>query len=259
MSPADSMQATTQTMRAVCTAAVAAGAAIGAHVSYRDRDGFGRRALPVEAETVAAEAAEQIEALQAAAATCRRPGGVREAARRALSPREQRRRVRRRPRCRCGRREYGTARDARLPRLGAARARARGRAPRGRRGIRRSRLRARRDARAALRARVAARGGRGRPAGGGARAWPARRRRALDLRARRHRLRRRACGAGARGARRRRASNCRRSHDLGHAPRRRPRSADRAARQPRRPSRRARPHRPSRSSSRSCRATAPSS
>ncbi|MFZ1879091.1 MAG: LamB/YcsF family protein, partial [Gaiellaceae bacterium] len=56
-----------ETMRAVCIAAVAAGAAIGAHVSYRDRDGFGRRALPIEAETVAAEAAEQIEALQTAA------------------------------------------------------------------------------------------------------------------------------------------------------------------------------------------------
>ncbi len=58
-----------ETMRAVCIAAVAAEASIGAHVSYRDRDGFGRRALPVEAETVAAEAAEQIEALQTAAAS----------------------------------------------------------------------------------------------------------------------------------------------------------------------------------------------
>jgi UPF0271 protein len=58
-----------QTMRTVCTAAVAAGAAIGAHISYRDRDGFGRRELLVDAETVGAEAAEQIEALQAAAAS----------------------------------------------------------------------------------------------------------------------------------------------------------------------------------------------
>ena len=56
-----------QTMRAACEAAVAAGAAIGAHVSYRDRDGFGRRDLPVDSATVAAEAAEQIEALHAAA------------------------------------------------------------------------------------------------------------------------------------------------------------------------------------------------
>jgi UPF0271 protein len=58
-----------QTMRAVCSAAVPAGVAIGAHVSYRDREGFGRRALPVEAETVAAEVAEQIEALQSVALT----------------------------------------------------------------------------------------------------------------------------------------------------------------------------------------------
>lgn len=56
-----------QTMRVVCTAAVTAGVSIGAHVSYRDRDGFGRRALSVDAVTVAADVAEQIEALQAAA------------------------------------------------------------------------------------------------------------------------------------------------------------------------------------------------
>jgi UPF0271 protein len=56
-----------QTMRSVCTAAVAAGASIGAHVSYRDRDGFGRRALPIDADIVLAEVGEQIEALQAAA------------------------------------------------------------------------------------------------------------------------------------------------------------------------------------------------
>ena len=58
-----------QTMRVVCTAAVTVGASIGAHVSYRDRDGFGRRALAVDAVTVAADVAEQIEALQAAAAS----------------------------------------------------------------------------------------------------------------------------------------------------------------------------------------------
>jgi UPF0271 protein len=56
-----------QTMRAACEAAGAAGAVIGAHVSYRDPDGFGRRALPVDTATVAADAAEQIEALHAAA------------------------------------------------------------------------------------------------------------------------------------------------------------------------------------------------
>ena len=58
-----------QTMRAACEAAVAAGATIGAHISYRDRAGFGRRDLLVAAETVAAEAVEQIEALRAAAAS----------------------------------------------------------------------------------------------------------------------------------------------------------------------------------------------
>jgi UPF0271 protein len=56
-----------RTMRTLCTAAVAAGASIGAHVSYRDRDGFGRRALPIDADTVLAEVSEQIVALQAAA------------------------------------------------------------------------------------------------------------------------------------------------------------------------------------------------
>ena len=58
-----------QTMRTVCAAAVDGGTVIGAHVSYRDREGFGRRPLAVDAETVAAEAGEQIEALQAAALT----------------------------------------------------------------------------------------------------------------------------------------------------------------------------------------------
>jgi 5-oxoprolinase (ATP-hydrolysing) subunit A len=58
-----------QMMGSVCEAAVAAGASIGAHVSYRDRQGFGRRELVVDAATVAADVAEQIEALQAAAAS----------------------------------------------------------------------------------------------------------------------------------------------------------------------------------------------
>lgn len=56
-----------QSMRVACEAAVAAGVAIGAHVSYRDREGFGRRELRVDAATIADDAAEQIEALQAAA------------------------------------------------------------------------------------------------------------------------------------------------------------------------------------------------
>ena len=56
-----------QSMRVACEAAAVAGVAIGAHVSYRDREGFGRRELDVDPATLGAEAAEQIEALQAAA------------------------------------------------------------------------------------------------------------------------------------------------------------------------------------------------
>src|SRR5438034_604130 len=56
-----------KTMRAACDAAVRAGVAIGAHVSYRDREAFGRRELSVDGATIAAEAAAQIEALQIAA------------------------------------------------------------------------------------------------------------------------------------------------------------------------------------------------
>jgi UPF0271 protein len=52
------------TMRAVCAEAVERGVAIGAHVGYRDREGFGRRALDVPAATVEAETVEQIRALQ---------------------------------------------------------------------------------------------------------------------------------------------------------------------------------------------------
>jgi UPF0271 protein len=50
------------TIRAACDAA--AGVAIGAHVSYRDREGFGRRELGVDAATIETEAAEQIALLQ---------------------------------------------------------------------------------------------------------------------------------------------------------------------------------------------------
>src|SRR6478736_4946324 len=57
------------TMRAACTAAVERRVAIGAHVSYRDRDGFGRRELGLAASTVDAEVTEQILALAAIAAT----------------------------------------------------------------------------------------------------------------------------------------------------------------------------------------------
>jgi UPF0271 protein len=55
------------TMRAACREAVTHGVAIGAHVSYRDRDGFGRRPLEVPPTVVESETAEQIEALRACA------------------------------------------------------------------------------------------------------------------------------------------------------------------------------------------------
>ncbi len=57
-------------MRAAAAACVARGVAIGAHVSYRDRDGFGRRALDVPPGRLAADVVEQWEVLadEAAAA-----------------------------------------------------------------------------------------------------------------------------------------------------------------------------------------------
>lgn len=55
-----------RSMRAACGAAEHAGVAIGAHVSYRDRDGFGRRELGEDAATIERHAFEQVTALQAA-------------------------------------------------------------------------------------------------------------------------------------------------------------------------------------------------
>jgi UPF0271 protein len=51
------------TMRRVCELAVERGVRIGAQVSYRDLAGFGRRAMEVPAEELAAEVAYQIGAL----------------------------------------------------------------------------------------------------------------------------------------------------------------------------------------------------
>jgi 5-oxoprolinase (ATP-hydrolysing) subunit A len=50
--------------RPLCDAAAARGIAIGAHVSYRDRDGFGRQELGAPAEVIAAETREQIALLR---------------------------------------------------------------------------------------------------------------------------------------------------------------------------------------------------
>jgi UPF0271 protein len=56
------------TMRALCKEAVARGVAIGAHVGYRDREGFGRRDLNIAPATVEAETTEQISTLKSHAA-----------------------------------------------------------------------------------------------------------------------------------------------------------------------------------------------
>jgi 5-oxoprolinase (ATP-hydrolysing) subunit A len=50
-------------MRAAAAACVERGVAIGAHVSYRDREGFGRRPLEVPPDQLAADLVEQWEAL----------------------------------------------------------------------------------------------------------------------------------------------------------------------------------------------------
>ncbi|WP_329407788.1 LamB/YcsF family protein [Streptomyces sp. NBC_00704] len=52
------------TMRRVCALAAERGVTIGAQVSYRDLAGFGRRAMDVPAEELAAEVAYQIGALE---------------------------------------------------------------------------------------------------------------------------------------------------------------------------------------------------
>lgn len=55
------------TARRTCRAAAAAGVAIGAHVGYRDLQGFGRRALDVDPEDLADDVLYQIGALTAIA------------------------------------------------------------------------------------------------------------------------------------------------------------------------------------------------
>ncbi len=56
------------TMRRMCRIAVARGVAIGAQVSYRDREGFGRRDVEVCHRELVADLSEQVEALLLAAA-----------------------------------------------------------------------------------------------------------------------------------------------------------------------------------------------
>ena len=54
-------------MAAVCRAATARGVAVGAHVSYRDRENFGRRFVDVPADVLQVQVAQQVEVLQAIA------------------------------------------------------------------------------------------------------------------------------------------------------------------------------------------------
>jgi len=57
-----------ETMRMVCAEAAARGVAVGAHPSFRDRAGFGRRDLDVPLEALREDVAEQIAALDEVAA-----------------------------------------------------------------------------------------------------------------------------------------------------------------------------------------------
>jgi 5-oxoprolinase (ATP-hydrolysing) subunit A len=56
-------------MRAVCAGAAERGVVVGAQVSYRDREGFGRRPMDVAAEVLTAWVAEQVGTLAAIAAS----------------------------------------------------------------------------------------------------------------------------------------------------------------------------------------------
>ncbi len=59
-----------QTMRRVCDSAAERGVVVGAQVSYRDRDNFGRRQMEVAADLLTEWVAEQVEVLRAIAASC---------------------------------------------------------------------------------------------------------------------------------------------------------------------------------------------
>ncbi len=58
------------TMRAVCTEAVARGVVVGAQVSYRDREGFGRRQMDPGSEVLTSWVREQVEVLAGIAEEC---------------------------------------------------------------------------------------------------------------------------------------------------------------------------------------------
>ena len=81
-----------ETMRTVCAAAAERGVAIGAHPSYRDREGFGRRALDVAARRAARRRRRAARGARRDRGRGRRRGDVRQAARRALHARDRGRR-----------------------------------------------------------------------------------------------------------------------------------------------------------------------
>lgn len=58
------------TMERVVRAALARGVAVGAHPSYPDREGFGRRVLPMPPDALAVSVAEQVAALRGVAERC---------------------------------------------------------------------------------------------------------------------------------------------------------------------------------------------
>ena len=58
-----------ETMRAACAAAVERGVVVGAHPSFADREGFGRRELDTPPDLLREQVAEQVAALRTAAAS----------------------------------------------------------------------------------------------------------------------------------------------------------------------------------------------
>ena len=74
------------TMRRVCDGAAERGVVVGAQVSYRDRENFGRKHMDVAAEVLTDWVAEQVEVLRGIAAGCRDRGRLPQAARCALQP-----------------------------------------------------------------------------------------------------------------------------------------------------------------------------
>ncbi len=115
-------------MRAAAAACVERGVAIGAHFSYRDRIGFGRRDREVTTDRLAADVLEQWATLADESAARRRHGRLRKTARRALPPDGDRPRGCRRggrglgtplPRCSWRHREAPSAHRPELPGSGS--------------------------------------------------------------------------------------------------------------------------------------------